>query len=81
MNNKIDETNIVIENQTKVTPCPVAMDLNLTEINIQVANTVPLPIILVKRTMVQSAGANSICWDRYKIPLNLNNGPVHWCAQ
>ena len=38
-------------------------------------HTVPLPIILVKSTMVQSTG-NNIGRDKYTIPLNFNNGPV-----
>ena len=44
-------------------------------------HTVQLPIILVKRTMVQSTGTNKIGRDWYTKPLNLNNEPVPRCAQ
>ena len=37
-------------------------------------HTQPLPIILVKSTMVQSNGTNNIGRDLYTIPLNFNNG-------
>ena len=45
--------------------------------------TVPLPIILVKSTMVQSTGTNNnnIGRDLYTILLNFNNGLVPGCAQ
>ena len=39
-------------------------------------HTQPLPIILIKSTMVQSTGTNNIGRDWYTIPLNFNNRPV-----
>ena len=47
----------------------------------QSTHTVPLPIILVKSTMVQSTSTNNIGRDYYTIPLNFNNGPVPRYAQ
>ena len=40
-----------------------------------------LPIILFKFTMVLSTGTNNLGRDWSKILLNLNNRPVHRCAQ
>ena len=44
-------------------------------------HTQPLPLILVKSTMVHSTGTNNTGRDLYTIPLNFNNGPIPECAQ